>query len=160
MSNTRTTNAKKTSHTGEKHYFNVYSRGLAYLNGVRITSKSANESRTYVQLAALQGSADNVEYVYYDLLVSKQALIDVINQHRAAIEDDSTKVLVQFTLSNPRPNPFLYEKGQRTGELGATMSGFLNRLSTMKVEGELVYEDTQASDQSESVNQAEHESVA
>lgn len=137
-------NSKDTSNTEVKRYFNEYVQGLGYLNSIRDFG-SENKACLAVQISALQGSADHVEYIYHDLIVTSERTLKVIMDHRQVIEDDDTNVLVHFKMTNPRPKPFVYKHGERAGELGATIGGFLTRILLIKVNGELVYEDKQDS---------------
>jgi len=74
----------------------------------------------------------------------------VLLEHREAIEMEDTNVLIRFNMANPRAKAFVYKQGERAGELGASIGGFLTRIYTMKINGELVYEDQRTfDDQSE-----------
>mgnify|MGYP001063708110 FL=1 len=133
------------SHTEEKRYFNEYVQGLGYLNSIRDIG-SEKKVCFAAQVSALQGASEHVEYVYHDLMVTSERVLKVIMDHRQAIENDDANVLVHFKMTNPRPKPFIYKQGERAGELGATIGGFLTRIVSMKVNGELVYEDKQDND--------------
>ena len=138
------TNASQAKTSGvepDEGYFHIYLQAMGYLNSVEVNSKAADDTKVYVKFAALKGAADKVKYTYFDLLVTKEELRELIVSHREEIENKDTKVFVQLRVSDPYPKPFTYGKDHaRAGELGATTGGFLYRIESMKIDGNLVYE--------------------
>ena len=134
------------SASAETRYFNQYANGFGYLNGIRDISKEGEPERYAAQISVLQGSADDVHYEYHDLIVSSEIVLGVLLEHREAIETEDAKVLIHFNMANPRANPFIYKQGKRTGELGASIGGFLTRIRTMKINGDLIHEDQRTFD--------------
>ena len=146
MSNT-TQNEKTNSASAEEvRYFNEYANGIGYLNAIRDISAEGKSPRYAAQVSVIQGPADNVHYEYHDLIVGAETALGVILENREAIESDDAKVLIRFNMANPRAKAFIYKQGERAGELGSAIGGFLTRILTLKVNNELVYEDDRVFD--------------
>lgn len=146
MSNT-TQNEKTNSASAEEvRYFNEYANGIGYLNAIRDISGEGKPPRYAAQVSVIQGPADNVHYEYHDLIVGAETALGVILENREAIESDDAKVLIRFNMANPRAKAFIYKQGERAGELGSSIGGFLTRILTLKVNNELVYEDDRVFD--------------
>ena len=144
-------NAKTPSAAAEKNrYFNQYANGIGYLNGIREFGNDGKPVRYAAQISVLQGPVDDVHYEYHDLVVSSEAVLGALLEHREAIEVEDANVLIRFNMANPRAKAFIYKQGNRAGELGASIGGFLTRIHSMKINGALVYEDRRTfEDQSE-----------
>jgi hypothetical protein len=142
-----TENTKISSATAEgNRYFNEYANGIGYLNSIREFSAEGKPDRYAVQLSVIQGPADNVHYEYHDLIVASEVVLGVVLEHREAIEDEEANVLIRFNMANPRAKAFIYKQGERAGELGAAIGGFLTRIYSMKINSEVVYEDQRTFD--------------
>ena len=135
-------------------YFNEYANGIGYLNSIRQFGADGKPNRYAAQISVIQGPADNVHYEYHDLIISSEAVLGVVMEHREAIESEESTVLIRFNMANPRAKAFIYKQGDRAGELGATIGGFLTRIHSMKINGELVYEDQRAFEDQEDSRQA------
>ncbi len=138
----------------EARYFNEYASGIGYLNSIREFGGEGKPTRYAAQVAVIQGPADEVHYEYHDLIVTSETALGVVLEHRNAIESDDDKVIVRFNMANPRAKAFVYKQGERAGELGASIGGFLTRILSLKVNGELVYEDTRTFDDQDNTAQA------
>ena len=135
-------------------YFNEYANGIGYLNSIRAFSAEGKPNRYAAQVSVIQGPADNVHYEYHDLVIASETVLATVLEHQQAIENEDTKVLIHFNMTNPRAKAFMYKKGDRTGELGSVMSGFLSRILSLKINGELMYEDQRTFDNHEESAQA------
>ncbi|MEE8058258.1 MAG: DUF3577 domain-containing protein [Pseudomonadales bacterium] len=135
-------------------YFNEYANGIGYLNSIREFGGEGKPTRIAAQVSVIQGPADKVHYEFHDLIISSETVLGVIMEHREAIDNDDANVLIRFNMANPRAKAFIYKKGERAGELGSVMGGFLTRILTMKVNGVLVYEDERLFDDNEDSRQA------
>ncbi|BFM18949.1 STY4534 family ICE replication protein (plasmid) [Maricurvus nonylphenolicus] len=142
------TNHQKTNSANaeEVRYFNEYANGIGYINGVRDISAEGKPPRYAAQVSVIQGPADNVHYEYHDLIVGSETALGVILENREAIESDDSKVLIRFNMANPRAKAFIYKQGERAGELGSAIGGFLTRILTLKINNELAYEDNREFD--------------
>lgn len=140
-SKTNVTRANASGNDADQSYFSIYLKAMGYVNSVTVNSQSADDTKVYVKFAGLRGPADKVQYTYFDLLVTNQELRELLINHREEIENRDSKVFVQLRVSNPYPKPFTYGKDhERAGEISATTGGYLYRIDSMKVDGNLVYE--------------------
>ena len=150
-----TNNPHQPSATAERNrYFNQYANGIGYLNSIREFGADGKPSRYAVQVSVIQGPADNVHYESHDLVIASKTVLAKVVEYQQAIESEDTKVLIHFNMINPRAQPFMYKKGDRAGELGSVISGFLSRILSLKIDGELVYKDQRTFDDQEGASQA------
>lgn len=137
-------------------YFDLHTSGVGYLNRAReLILKKA--SFLAVDLSALRGETDNVEYTRFDCRVSGKEAQTVVRQLKPAIEAKQ-KVLVGFKIGDLYPTTFVYERGDRKGQTGISLKAHLLRIAWAKVDGELVYQaprDPEASSTEETPAQAE-----
>lgn len=148
-------NINKPSASAENNrYFNEYANGIGYLNSIREFGAEGKPKRYAAQVSVIQGHADNVHYEYHDLIISSETVLGVVLEHRDEIEADNANALIRFSMANPRAKAFIYKQGERAGELGASIGGFLTRIHSMKINGELVYEDQRTFDDQEELPQA------
>ncbi|RMX08867.1 DUF3577 domain-containing protein [Corticibacter populi] len=134
--------------TQAREYFNLHTNGIGYLNSVRWVEVKGRgrkaESFLACRIAALRGSADEVDYTYFDVRVSGDATISIIDSLKTAVENHS-KVLVNFRIGDIFPH--LYERDVRdvnrrpTGqkEWATLIKGRLILVNSVKVNGEVVY---------------------
>jgi len=147
-------NINKNSATADNNrYFNEYANGIGYLNSIREFGADGKPERYAAQVSVIQGPADNVHYEYHDLIISSETVLGVVLEHREAIEAEEANVLIRFNMANPRAKAFIYKQGERAGELGAAIGGYLTRILSMKINGELVYEDQRTFDDQEGTSQ-------
>ena len=150
-----TNNPNQPSATAESNrYFNEYANGIGYLNSIRQFGAEGKPNRYAAQVSVIQGPADNVHYEHHDLVIASETVLATVLEHQQAIESDDTKVLIHFNMTNPRAKAFMYKQGDRAGELGAVISGFLSRILSLKINGERVYEDQRSFDNHEESSQA------
>ncbi len=134
-------------------YFNEYASGIGYLNSVREFGDDGKPSQVSVQISVIQGSSDQIHYEYHDLIVPNEKVRSVILNHRGAIEDNDVNVVICFKMVNPRAKAFTYKHGDRAGELGTAIGGILTRVLSLKLNGELVYEDENQPDRQHTTRQ-------
>lgn len=140
--------------TENNRYFNEYATGIGYLNSVRQFGNDGKSSQVSVQVSVIQGPVDQVHYEYHDLIAPSEKVRSVLFNHLDAIEDEDTTVVIRFRMVNPRAKAFTYKQGDRAGELGTAIGGVLTRVISLKVNGELVYADEQASDDEAGMRQS------
>lgn len=146
MSTTQPHETQPSATAEEPRYFNEYVKGIGYLNGIRPIGGNGKPERYAAQVSVIQGPADDVHYEYHDLIVGSETVLGVLFDHQEAVESDEHKVLIRFNMANPRARAFIYKQGERRGELGAAIGGFLTRILSLKIDGELVYEDQRVFD--------------
>ncbi|MDA1370269.1 MAG: DUF3577 domain-containing protein [Proteobacteria bacterium] len=141
----------------ETRYFNEFGSGLAYVNSIS-EFVDAGKTRNHLHMSVIQGPENNVHYEYHRLLVVSEYPYDAIMKQREAIQAKGVKVLIRFKMVNPRVEKFIKRSGEDAGELGTCIGGILTRILTMKVDGELVFEDKRTFKHSTAQNQTESES--
>ena len=130
------------SHTNQAQdattYFNLHASGIGYLNRIREVPVRRGPSFLACDIVALHGASNAVEYLPFDCRVSGTEAERLIRQHWGAVKAGQ-KVLLSFRIGDPWIKPFLYEKGDKQGQPGASLKGRLLFIDWIKVDGELVY---------------------
>jgi hypothetical protein len=125
-------------HPQAEKFFDLHVTGLGYLNRVREVSVKRGQPFLAVDISALHGSADNVEYTRFDCKVSGSEAHNVIRTLMPDIEAEKT-VLVGFKLGDLYAETFTYQNGERKGQTGVSLKARLLRISWAKVDGTTVY---------------------
>ena len=123
--------------SSQPKYFDLHTTGIGYLNRVREVKPERGQPFLAVDISALHGSADNVEYTRFDCRVSGQTAQEIVRQLKPAIEDGHT-VLVGFKIGDLYAEAFTYERGDRAGQTGISLKARLLRIGWAKVDGEPV----------------------
>ena len=123
--------------SSQPKYFDLHTTGIGYLNRVREVKPERGQPFLAVDISALHGSADNVEYTRFDCRVSGQTAQEIVRQLKPAIEDGRT-VLVGFKIGDLYAETFTYERGERDGQTGISLKARLLRIGWAKVDGEPV----------------------
>ena len=131
MSNQNTQNATS-------GFFDLHSTGVGYLNRVRLVQPDRAKPFLAVDISALHGSIENVEYTRFDCRVSGSAAQDAIMALKEAIEDKNTKVMVGFKLGDLYAETFTYKRGEKAGQTGISLKARLLKINWAKVNGERV----------------------
>ena len=122
----------------ETKYFDLHIRGIGYLNRVREVKPPRSEPFWATDIAAIFGSADNVQRTRFDCRVVGAEAQRVI-AHAKKHVDGERKVLVAFKLGDLYPETFTYEKGDRAGTTGVSLKARLLYLDGVRVDGRVVY---------------------
>ena len=109
----------------ETKYFDLHTTGVGYLNRVRDVRPDRGQPFLAVDISALHGNADDVEYTRFDCRVYGETAKAIIEQLRFAIESKEHKVLVAFKIGDLYPETFTYKKGDRAGETGVSLKSRL-----------------------------------
>ncbi|WP_321943691.1 DUF3577 domain-containing protein [Paraburkholderia tropica] len=132
-----------TSQANDSGFFNLHTSGLGYLSRVReVTPQSRGRKADpflACSIAALHGNANEPGYTYFDVRVVGEEAIALIEDLADAANDPDRKVLIVFNVGDIYADPFLYEKGQRKGQPGASIKGRLLKIRWAKVDGEVVF---------------------
>ena len=127
-------------------YFDLHTSGIGYLNRVRIIKPQRSDEFVAADIAALHGSADEVQYTRFDCrVVGKEAQL-IVRRVTADVENDR-RVLIGFKLSDLYAETFIYKNGERAGEIGISLKARLIRIAWVKVDGETVYTAPQVAEQ-------------
>jgi len=119
-------------------YFNLHTVGIGYLNRVREVQVRRGQPFMACDIAALHGATDAVEYTRFDCKVAGGEAERLIRLYRDAVNAEK-KVLLSFRIGDLWIDPFLYEKGEKQGQPGASLKGRLLFIDWIKVNGTLEY---------------------
>lgn len=119
-------------------YFNLHTVGIGYLNRVREVQVRRGQPFMACDIAALHGATDAVEYTRFDCKVAGGEAERLIRLYMNAVEAEK-KVLLSFRIGDLWIDPFLYEKGARQGQPGASLKGRLLFIDWIKVDGTFEY---------------------
>ncbi|WP_449123914.1 STY4534 family ICE replication protein [Pseudomonas viridiflava] len=127
------------NHTQEPTtYFNLHTVGIGYLNRVREVQVRRGQPFMACDIAALHGATDAVEYTRFDCKVAGGEAERLIRLYMDAVNAEK-KVLLSFRIGDLWIDPFLYEKGARQGQPGASLKGRLLFIDWIKVNGTFEY---------------------
>ena len=127
-------------------YFDLHTTGLGYLNRARVIKPPRGDEFIAVDIAALHGNADDVQYTRFDCRVTGRDAQSIVRRLIGAVENER-RVLVGFKLSDLYAETFTYKNGERAGQTGISLKARLIRIYWVKVDGETVYTAPQAADQ-------------
>ena len=133
-----TNEAEHATATEAKKYFDLHVTGLGYLNRAREVEVTQGRNFLAVDISALHGAADAVQYTRFDCRVSGSEAEKVIRRCLPKIEADA-KVLIGFRLSDVYPELFTYQSGEKEGQTGISLKARLLRVAWVKIDGEAVY---------------------
>ena len=122
-----------------KPYFDLHVTGVGYLGRAREVSVRRGEPFLAVEVNALHGSAEQVEYTRFDCRVTGTQARAVIERHLESINDRDRKVLAGFRLGDLYPDLFVYRSGEKLGQTGVALKARLLRIQWLKIDGETVY---------------------
>ncbi|WP_016969128.1 STY4534 family ICE replication protein [Pseudomonas tolaasii] len=129
-----------TSQTNEAKFFDLHTTGIGYLNRIReVKPRGKGKPFMAVTVAALRGSSDDTEYSYIDCNVVGAEAEKLIRRSQAAVEAGK-KILVSFRIGDIWTDSFIYEKGEKQGQPGASLKGRLLFIGWIKIDGESVYQ--------------------
>ncbi|WP_409260040.1 STY4534 family ICE replication protein [Pseudomonas sp. KCJK8806] len=119
-------------------YFNLHTQGIGYLNRVREVPVRRGQAFMACDIAALHGASDDVEYTRFDCKVASGEADRLIREHLEDVRAER-KVLIAFRIGDLWVDPFMYEKGERKGQPGASLKGRLIFIEWIKVDGQFSY---------------------
>ncbi|NWA91448.1 DUF3577 domain-containing protein [Pseudomonas sp. D8002] len=119
-------------------YFNLHTQGIGYLNRVREVPVRRGQAFMACDIAALHGASDDVEYTRFDCKVASGEADRLIREHLEDVRAER-KVLIAFRIGDIWVDPFMYEKGERKGQPGASLKGRLIFIEWIKVDGQFSY---------------------
>ena len=123
----------------DKKFFDLHVTGIGYLRRAREVPVRRGDPFLALEINALHGAADQVEYTRFDCRVSGSEAQKRVRQFMARINDRDTKVLAGFRLGDVYPDLFTYRSGERAGETGVSLKARLLRIQWIKVNGEMLY---------------------
>ncbi|SPZ02543.1 Protein of uncharacterised function (DUF3577) [Pseudomonas luteola] len=127
------------AHQAESKYFDLHTTGVGYLNRIREVKVRKGAPFLACTVAALHGSADDVEYSYIDCKVAGEEAQKLVRRCIPAVEAGK-KVLISFRIGDIWADAFTHPRGEKQGQPGASLKGRLLFIAWIKVDGGLVYE--------------------
>lgn len=126
-------------------YFDLFTRGLGYLNRVEAVIPDESMPFLTVALSALRGSAEQALYTRFECRVVGKRAQAVVCALKPAVDRDA-KVLIGFTLSDLYAQAFMFKQGERAGDPGAVLKARLLKIAWAKIDGETFAVDSIDSD--------------
>ena len=117
----------------ETKYFDLHVSGIGYLNRVREVPVKRAQPFLAVDISALHGDSEDVQYTRFDCRVSGSDAKAIIEHLMPIIADDNNKVLVGFKLGDLYVDTFTYQSGDKAGEIGVSLKSRLLRIDWVKV---------------------------
>ncbi len=110
--------------------------GIGYLNRVREVPVKRAQPFLAVDISALHGEREDVQYTRFDCRVSGSRAKTAVEQLASLINDESNKVLVGFKLGDLYPELFTYKHGEKAGQTGVSLKARLLNIAWVKVNGQ------------------------
>lgn len=124
-----------TANNQETKYFDLHVTGIGYLNRVREVPVKRSQPFLAVDISALHGDSEDVQYTRFDCRVSGSDAKAIIESLMPVIDDDKNKVLVGFKLGDLYTDTFTYKSGDKAGQTGISLKARLLRIDWVKVNG-------------------------
>ena len=158
----------------QTNHFNLHVSGVGYLNRVRWVETRSGGRRAQPFLAcsisALRGNADEPDNTYFDLKVTGQEAIEMVDRLRVDVEE-RRKVFISFRLGDIYAHPYereVKDQGRPTGrrEAAALIKGRLLLINSITIDGVNVFRRTDEApadqaptgeDSQEPIDAVEHE---
>ena len=118
-------------------YFDLHTTGIGYLNRIRQVTPEEGTPFLAVTIAAIHGSATNVQHTYFECGVYGEQAQNTVRELQSAVADES-KVLIGFTLSDLRADAFTFKQGDKAGDTGVNLKARLIKIAWAKVDGQKV----------------------
>ena len=120
-------------------YFDLHVTGIGYLGRAREVPVRRGEPFLALEINALHGAAEQVEYTRFDCRVTGGEAQALVRRFMPRINDREAKVLVGFRLGDLYPDVFTYQTGDKAGQTGVSLKARLLKIHWIKVNGEWVY---------------------
>lgn len=124
--------------TQPSRYFDLHITGIGYLNRIRSVPVRRGQDFLAVDISALHGASDEVEYTRFDCKVSGEDAKAIVASLEQAVKQERS-VLVGFKLGDLYAETFTYEKGAKAGQTGVSLKARLLFIAWAKVDGKDVY---------------------
>lgn len=130
------------SSSKERDYFNLFIEGLGYANRAREIASRGKPSLS-VDISALHGPSDAVEYCRFDVRVAGTRAQELIRKYTESINSDD-KVLIGFRLGDLWIDQFTYAQNhkdpEKAGKPGVSLKARLLFIPWIKINGQKVYD--------------------
>ena len=125
------------SDDSEKRYYDLYTRGIGFLNSVRDIEPENGLPFLSVQISAMRGELSKMHRTRFTCSVAGEQTIDFVRALETEV-NAGKRVVVGFRLSDVHPQLFWYSKGQHKGRPGIALYARLYRLDWARVNGSLI----------------------
>ena len=134
----------------QTNHFNLHTTGVGYLNRVRwVETRSAGRrAQPFLacSISALRGNADQPDYTYFDLKVTGQEAIEMVDRLAVDVEE-GRKVFISFRIGDVYAHCYerdVKNQGRPTGqrEAAALIKGRLLLINSNTIDGENVFRRT------------------
>jgi hypothetical protein len=156
-----TGNSTDSANAGRSEYFDLQAIGLGYLNRAREVS-TRGEPFLAVDIAALHGAKDNVQYTRFDCIVRGKQAKEIVRQLMPELEAERS-VLIGFRLGDLYVDTFTYTSGDKAGATGVSLKARLLKIVWAKVDGKTVHSaraEEGDADQSTAASEARESAIA
>lgn len=119
-------------------YFDLHTVGIGYLNRLREVAVKRGQNFLAVDISALRGATDQVEYTRFDCRVYGETAQAVLRELWPRLATGQ-RILVGFKIGDIYAEPFVYQSGAKAGQTGISLKGRLLRITWAKVDGAMVY---------------------
>ncbi|WP_045225107.1 STY4534 family ICE replication protein [Methyloterricola oryzae] len=119
-------------------YFDLHITGIGYLSRIRSVPVRRGQPFLAVDISALHGAADQVEYTRFDCKVSGEDAKGIVASLEQAVRENST-VLIGFKLGDLYAETFTYDKGEKAGQTGVSLKARLLYVAWVKIDGKDFY---------------------
>jgi len=123
----------------DKKFFDLHVTGIGYLGRAREVPVRRGEPFLALEINALHGAAEQVEYTRFDCRVTGGEAQALVRRFMPRINDREAKVLVGFRLGDLYPDVFTYQTGDKAGQTGVSLKARLLKIQWVKVDGEWAY---------------------
>jgi hypothetical protein len=131
------TSANASGNAAERNsFFDLHVQGVGYLNRIRDVKVKKGQFLA-CSISAVRGDVSDVDYTKFDVRVTGSEAKEIVKRLKAEV-DAKKAVIVGFKLGDIYPEKFVYENGDRKGEVGVVIKGRLLKVRFAKVDGVIV----------------------
>jgi hypothetical protein len=121
-------------------YYDITISACGFVNRVREVKVEQGENYLVCTFAALRGEQGQRQALtYFDAKAATDEVSQVLQRFQHVSNDRSRTVFASVTLSDLTVAPFVFRKGPRQGETGFALKSRLIAISTLALEGQVVY---------------------
>lgn len=123
----------------ETKYFDLVTRGVAYVNNARIVPVEKGEDYLCVNLSFLEGNANDVNYVRMSARVRVQESADLLGKYIDQINSDQDKVIACVQVGGLRLGTYTSKAEATKGQIVPSLATNLLSIDTLKINGDVVF---------------------
>ena len=122
-----------------KSYFDLHTSGIGFLQRAREVHVEDADPYLSVTVAALVGPKADPVYRYFDVRVSGAEAQELVSKY-IGVDDPKRRPLVRFRIGDSWPDAYIRPRGERKGEVAASLKGrllkaeMIDRVELAKIE--------------------------